>query len=521
MPDEHRKEAYLALLWLAFSERPVDIKEVAEAAVLDPAMGLLDPEDRLVEPQDILQICSSLVAIPDDGQALDELRLAHFTVKEHLVGEGIRQGPAASFAMCEADAHAHIAHVCLFILHHFGRPGSLSERSFDEFPLLKYAAQFWPIHVRKSGSAHRANKNLQLLMTSIFDPTQGEHYFNWLRVYNHDYMGQPGKLKDRAEDLPPPLYLASHLNLIYSARKLLNDGIDVNLQGGENGTALAAASFRGHEEVVELLLDAGANVNLRAGHFKAALQAASYSGHERVGALLIDRGADPDVEGRFGSPLQAAARFGNTELVSMLLKKGASINSQGSKFHSALQEAARWGQYETATFLLDQGADLNARAKDGSTALQLAASNDHVPVVQLLLSSGAIVNAPAGDFGTALLEACRWGNERSVRALLNYKADPNLRIGNYGSALQTASRWGYYDIVELLLDRGSDINARSPRLGTALEAARQWKQERIVRLLHDRNAIDASFEKSPEAATDWADKNIFPALFHGLHVPSR
>lgn len=231
VPDEHTKEAYFALLWLAFSERPVHIKEVAEAAVLDPAMGSLDPEDRLVEPQDILQICSSLVAIPDDDQALDELRLAHFTVKEHLIGEGIRQGPAASFAMREADAHAHIAHVCLFILHHFGRHGSLSERSFDEFPLLKYAAQFWPAHVRKMGSAHRGNKNLELLMTSIFDPTQGEYYFNWLRVYNHDYMGQPGKLKDRAEDLPPPLYLASHLNLTFSARKLLDDGIDVNLQG--------------------------------------------------------------------------------------------------------------------------------------------------------------------------------------------------------------------------------------------------------------------------------------------------
>ncbi|KAL9040259.1 MAG: hypothetical protein Q9214_004559, partial [Letrouitia sp. 1 TL-2023] len=502
MRNEYTKEAYFALLWLAFSERPVHIREVAEAAVLDPVMGFVNPDDRLAEPQDILQICSSLVAIPEDGQALDELRLAHFTVKEYLIGDGIRQGPAASFAMSETDGHAHIAHFCLFILHHFDRHGSLSERSFDEFPLLKYAAQFWPVHVRKMGSAHMGNKNLEFLMSSIFDPRQGEYYFNWLRVYNHDYMGQPGKLKDRAEDLPPPLYMASHLNLIYPAQKLLDDGIDVNLQGGENGTALAAASFRGHEEMVEMLLDADANVNVRAGHFKAALQAASYSGHERVGALLIGRGADPNVEGRFGSPLQAAARFGNTNLIATLLKGGASINNQGSEFHNALQEAARWGQYETVTFLLDQGADIDARAKNSSTALQLAASNDHVPVVELLLSRGATVSAPAGDFGTALLEACRWGNEKSVRALLNYKADPNLQIGNYGSGLQTASRWGYYDIVKLLLDRGSDINARSPRLGTALEAARQWKHERIVRLLLDRSAIDASFEKSPEAATN-------------------
>lgn len=416
------------------------IKEVAEAAVLDPVMGTVNPEDRLAEPQDILQIYSSLVAIPDDGQALDELRLAHFTVKEYLIGEEIRQGPAASFAIREADAHAHITHVYLFILHHFDRHDTLSEKSFDDFPLLKYAAQFWPVHIRKMGSAHMGHKNLKLLMSSIFDPRQGEYYFNWLRVYNHDYMGQPGKLRDRAEDLPPPLYLASHLNLIHPVRKLLNDGVDVNLQGGENGTALAAASFCGHEEVVELLLDADANVNIYAGHLKAALQAASYSGHVRVGALLINRGIDPNIKGRFSSPLQAAARFGNSNLITALLKRGASINNQGSKFHNALQEAARWGQFETVVFLLDQGADLDARAKDSSTALQLATSNDHVPVVQLLLRRGATVNAPAGAFGTALLEACRWGNKKSVRALLNYKADPNLQIGNYGSALQTASR---------------------------------------------------------------------------------
>ena len=231
IPHEYTKEAYYALLWLAFSERPVHIREVAEAAILDPVMGSVNPEDRLTEPQDIIEICSSLVTIPDDGQALDELRLAHFTVKEHLVGEEIRQGPAAPFALREVDAHAHIAHVCLFVLHQFGRHDSLSERSFDEFPLLKYAAQFWPVHVRKMGSAHMGDKNLELLMSSIFDPTQGGYYFNWLRVYNHDYMGQPGKLKDRTEDLPPPLYLASHLNLICSAQKLLADGIDVNLRG--------------------------------------------------------------------------------------------------------------------------------------------------------------------------------------------------------------------------------------------------------------------------------------------------
>jgi ankyrin repeat protein len=41
---------------------------------------------------------------------------------------------------------------------------------------------------------------------------------------------------------------------------LLGKGADVNAQGsgGEYGNALQAASFRGHEKVVELLLGRGA-----------------------------------------------------------------------------------------------------------------------------------------------------------------------------------------------------------------------------------------------------------------------
>lgn len=515
LPEEYTQEAFFALQFLAFSERPLHISEVAEAAVIDPVLGSFDPEDRLSDPQDILQICSSLVTVLDNAHALDELRLAHFSVKEYFLGEGIRKGPAAAFAMRETDAHAHIAHVCLFLLHQFGEPGSLSEQSFEEFSLLRYAAQFWHHHIRKIGIEHSKSKNLGRLTSSIFDPTIGELYVNWLRIYNPDYMGQPGKLKARLEDLPPPLYLASHLNLLESTKKLLAAGADVNVRGGENGTALAAASFGGHERIVHLLLDANADVNAQAGHFKAALQGASYNGHERVAALLIDRGANVNVEGRFGSPLQAAARFGHTNLISILLKKGADINRQGSRFHTPLQEAARWGQDKTVAFFLDHGANIDARAEDFSTALQVASSNDHAAVVQILVRRGAAVNFPAGDFGTALQEACRWGNEKSAIILLDNKADPNLQIGNYGTALQAASRWGHYKIVQLLLDRGADINTRSARLGTALEAAKHWKQDGIVKLLLDRGAADVPSKKNLQAATNWADKNIFPALFHG------
>jgi ankyrin repeat protein len=44
------------------------------------------------------------------------------------------------------------------------------------------------------------------------------------------------------------------------ARLLLENGADVNAQGGKHGTALQAASDRGHQAMVELLLENGANI---------------------------------------------------------------------------------------------------------------------------------------------------------------------------------------------------------------------------------------------------------------------
>ena len=43
---------------------------------------------------------------------------------------------------------------------------------------------------------------------------------------------------------------------------LLNQGPDINAQGGDYSTALPVASERGRDEIVELLLGKGADVNM-------------------------------------------------------------------------------------------------------------------------------------------------------------------------------------------------------------------------------------------------------------------
>jgi ankyrin repeat protein len=47
---------------------------------------------------------------------------------------------------------------------------------------------------------------------------------------------------------------------------LLENGAEVNAEGGEYGNALQAASFGGNEAIVKLLLENGAEVNAEGGN---------------------------------------------------------------------------------------------------------------------------------------------------------------------------------------------------------------------------------------------------------------
>jgi ankyrin repeat protein len=54
-----------------------------------------------------------------------------------------------------------------------------------------------------------------------------------------------------------PLPFAAENGQLEMVQLLLDQGAEVNAQGGEHGNALYAASAGGHEQVVKVLLDAG------------------------------------------------------------------------------------------------------------------------------------------------------------------------------------------------------------------------------------------------------------------------
>src|SRR4051794_24478024 len=114
------------LQWLTFSARPLSVDEVAEIVAIDvERKPAFDREEVLEDPLEALNICSSLVTITTEkggrrqGSVRQVVGLAHYSVKEYLLSNRIRKGPAAHYGMQDTACHDAIAQGCLGYLLQF------------------------------------------------------------------------------------------------------------------------------------------------------------------------------------------------------------------------------------------------------------------------------------------------------------------------------------------------------------------------------------------------------------------
>ncbi|KAK4083830.1 uncharacterized protein Triagg1_1492 [Trichoderma aggressivum f. europaeum] len=295
---------------------------------------------------------------------------------------------------------------------------------------------------------------------------------------------------------------------------LLERGVDINALNEELGTPLQAACERlcYHDDrnlrYIEKLLDCGADPNIRGGECGTALQAACSTElisktEVRIEAvrLLLEHGADVNAQGGFwGSSLHAAAASmyseENVELMKLLLDNGAKVNQTSGSWGTALHVACYHGTIEAARFLVDRGADVNAESDRFGTPILAAAARGQynedfprLPFFTLLMDKGANVNHRGGEYGSALqAHFHEEANEiESLHFLLKHCSDVNAEGGKYGTALIAACT-GYSrreDCVQMLLDLGAHVNTQSEEYGTALIAAcdRGEKDTRIVQRL--------------------------------------
>ena len=493
---------------------------------------------RLSDPHDLLAICSSLVTIvvikdlswqtrhtyaledhvpqqKGDIVELEDLRLAHFSVKEWLVKNRNATHLLPSFGASEKLAHDVVVQSCLTSIMHFTEPTDLATIAHNEFPFLKYAIQYWDYHMRAlEGTSH--SEDLQRICLDLFRQ-DNMAYRNLSRRISWA-MGDPQVQK---EEEPTPLYWACLYGLLELCKLLLDNNADPNETTGQYGSALHAAIASGHNHIVQLLLDRKADFqtyrryigNFVNGELNS-LQVAAHTSNTAALTALMAAGAEINsVGGHFGTALHTSSANRDIKCIKLLLEHGADVNITALGHTTVLQDAISMpesGDKEAIKVLLEAGADPNATGWNRSkhaTPLELAFKHYNAEtqaVVEWLLDHGADVNNMNGELGGALQAAAlvqprKWGPEfytgvgfkdqdEAMTLLLDHGASLDAQHDWSLSALQAATVAGSAAAIRLFIKRGVDTNAVGGFFGTTMHTAALLRRWYCIELFHKAGA---------------------------------
>ena len=569
------EDAIKSLQWLCFSLRPLNLLEMVDIlAVENGDDGGFLPEDRLADPEDIVIVCSSLIsrtiqeltapiskimaesygslkshdslevhgsseshssfAFPSgDGiepERVDQVRLAHFSVKEYLLSDRCNLHSKFQLQIC----HAMMAESCLRYLLHVFELGPITKELVGQYPLSQYAADNWWQHAEKLDRTPDSVVDLALKLLN-----DSSALLSWVKLYDMRDPRYSPNMTLTVSDLNQPLYYAVSTGIPEVVQRMLSQTIDLDAVIGRPGTTLYVASEKGFKKIVQILLDTGANIDATRRAANSALVAAAHHSQKEVVRFLLDAGADVNVTAGSLNPASAAGKSGSEEVLQMLLDAGANHDIRSSALHTAIYHQ------NLMKMLLEAGVNVEARGEESATPLQAAVFYGLDTTVQMLMDAGANVNAPGGQWGSTLTTACQRGhgeivkmllkagahleepkdqdsesvlhetaeNDRkeAAKLLLNPGADFIAQGGPWGHALQAASVHGHETVVRMLLDAGANVNAQEGHYGSALQAASVFNHEAVVRMLLDAganvNAQGGRFGNALQAACTWIELN--------------
>lgn len=148
-------------------------------------------------------------------------------------------------------------------------------------------------------------------------------------------------------------------NDINLAKQLIAQGADVNQTDSSGNSLLIVSSANGNAAMVKLLIDAGADINAVDSSMKAtALHAAAYLRHPEVMQVLVDHGIDINAQGPYNG-------------------------------YTALHDAVWQNNIEGVKILVKSGANLNIKGNNGATPLELATQSRHKEIVEILKAASS------------------------------------------------------------------------------------------------------------------------------------
>jgi len=186
IPKRHCKYVIQVLQWLAFSARPLTLRELAAALEVDIRDGsTVNDEGQVPDPRAVLKMCSSLVTITPGSFDQDDaqVQLSHLSVQDYLTSEQIQTGKVQRFSFNAKSAHTLISLTCLFTLVRLDNADGWESLAALKAPLALYAAEYWIQHVSFGDIA--SSSEFEGPMRALFQP-QSAQYINWIWLHDID-----------------------------------------------------------------------------------------------------------------------------------------------------------------------------------------------------------------------------------------------------------------------------------------------------------------------------------------------
>ncbi|KAM0724130.1 hypothetical protein Q7P37_000011 [Cladosporium fusiforme] len=344
------------------------------------------------------------------------------------------------------------------------------DRVSDILPFLQYASEHMPTHaelaetygISQATFVETLPVEVVVLVDKVAEIFPGGRYSPWVtKTYIFASSGAPKLLQ--IELSQKGVGNDNQLGVMDIVSHIVDDSVVNGGQEEPYGNPLQASVVARSLDTVRLLLENGADVNAEGGEYHTALQAAVFVGGLNmissldIARLLLEYGADVNAKGgEHHTALQAAVFFGDLDMIRLLLEYGADVNAEGGEYHTALQAAASDGSLDIVRLLFEYGADVNAKGGRYHTALHAAVGRQRPGVSKLLLESGADVNARDTKASTPLHLATFNGYSDNSRLLVEHGADVNAASNRYGTVLQAAEEgFGGQEIVEFLVECGA------------------------------------------------------------------
>ena len=283
-------------MWLVYAVRPLDLKELADAAVIEIGTAEYDFESTYNDERDILEVIGSLV---NYSERTSEVVLAHQSIKDFLTSDSCSMS-VPYFHMDDKTANIELAKICLtyLLMKDFKTgpcktPADVKSRN-EQYPFYAYVAHKWPAHARYNlGSS----PELLDLTMRLMHPSITPNFMAWLQAVVG--MGRNSAFRGYSEH-GTPLYYAASYGMQEIVDRLIEAKVDLDPPAGVfGGTALHAAVWRRHPGVVKALLVAGADPLRRDHTDHSAWGLASTMGYDEMVDLLADHVDTVIVEEQF------------------------------------------------------------------------------------------------------------------------------------------------------------------------------------------------------------------------------